>query len=735
MASGTFTFTTNNKYITGRIRWSSASNGSTANSSYVTAYLDYKKSSASTGTTYGTFGGYININGSSKNLSLRLTLSPNDTWINAGSHAVTIAHAADGTQSIYIEANGGISGTSFSANTYRKTGLALDNIPRYATVTSFKASNITQTSATFTITTNAVCSKYEYKMNNGAYQAVPGSTFTISGLTPGASYSFRCRVTRKDSGLTTESQTITVKTIPIATLSGSFDLDIGSDLTVSLENCENNASTLEVCVQSQTGAWSDPLLTAESPAGESSCTIPLSEITDTLYQSCPSSNAATIRIACGATLNGRLYQNFYTGKTSVTDSDPIFTDFTCGNTEEQINAALENASCMVENFGNMQVNITPENQAVPQNCASIDKYIITVTSEDSLLQSVREVPFSAEQTISADLGSFSQSGVYTVCIHAVDSRGNTSPAVTKNFHVLPYRLPAASVSLKRYNEFEKETLIDLSASYSKLLLDGTLKNTPFTIQYRFAETGMPLPAAYTPITDFTSDFMSLPEQVKVTYSNTSTEEPFQILDSSKSYHFEFLFTDCIGSVRREIDVIEGIPIMMETDTGKIAIGMIPEMDSPANLQIATDILATDTAGKQRLVLGEIDQVREKVNEVTESVAGIQEAVTELNKKLSVNTSEANGLTYERYGNGRMKVYGRVTSTSPASVAIVNLAIPFKNTGYTIQATPEYYSSTYATFQISVQKSTASSFNVYTRNNDGSILGGVNVYVMLDGWWK
>ena len=88
MASGTFTFTTNSKYITGRIRWSSASNGSTANSSNVTAYLDYKKSSASTGTTYGTFGGYININGSSKSLSLRLTLNPNDTWINVGSHSV-----------------------------------------------------------------------------------------------------------------------------------------------------------------------------------------------------------------------------------------------------------------------------------------------------------------------------------------------------------------------------------------------------------------------------------------------------------------------------------------------------------------------------------------------------------------------------------------------------------------------------------------------------------------------
>lgn len=634
MASGTFTFTTNSKYITGRIRWSSASNGSTANSSNVTAYLDYKKSSASTGTTYGTFGGYININGSSKSLSLRLTLNPNDTWINVGSHSVTVAHAANGTQSIYIEANGGISGTSFPANTYRKTGLALDNIPRYAAVTSFKATNITQTSATLSVATDAACSKYEYKINSGAYQTAAGSTFTIAGLTPGVSYSFRCRVTRRDSGLTTESQTITAKTVPIATLSGSFDLDIGKDLTVSLVNSDKNASTLEVCIQPEPGAWSAPLLTVNSPVGETSCTLPLSEITDALYEACPTKNTAPIRIACGTTLNGRLYQNFYTGNASVTDSNPRFTDFTCSNTDEQISAVLENTSCMIENFGNMQVQITPANQAVPQNYASIAKYIATVASESTSIQSIQEIPASTGQTIITDLGSFAQADTYTISIHAVDTRGNMSAAVTRNFSVLPYRLPAASVSLKRYNEFEKETLIELSATYSKLLLGGAQKNTPFTIQYRFAETGKPLPDTFTPFTDFTSDLSSLPEHVKVTYTTPSASEPFQILDSSKSYHFEFLFADRINSVKREIDVIEGIPIMMETDTGKIAIGMIPEMDSPSNLQVATDILATDSAGNQRLVLEEISQIEHGLTEVNKTVTELQGNITELNSKLS-----------------------------------------------------------------------------------------------------
>lgn len=124
-----------------------------------------------------------------------------------------------------------------------------------------------------------------------------------------------------------------------------------------------------------------------------------------------------------------------------------------------------------------------------------------------------------------------------------------------------------------------------------------------------------------------------------------------------------------------------------------------------------------------------------LHSLKKTIEDLQWEVAKLNSKLSVNRSTSNNLTYERYGDGRMKVYGRITSPAPESVAIVNLAIPFKNMNYSIQATPEYYSSTFATFQISAQKSTTSSFNIYTRNSEGSVLGGVNVYIALEGTWK
>lgn len=79
--------------------------------------------------------------------------------------------------------------------------------------------------------------------------------------------------------------------------------------------------------------------------------------------------------------------------------------------------------------------------------------------------------------------------------------------------------------------------------------------------------------------------------------------------------------------------------MMETDTGKIAVGMIPEMDSPANLQVATDILATDLDGNQRLVLEEIDQIGQKTDSLNRTLAEVQGKVTELNSNYDLITKQ------------------------------------------------------------------------------------------------
>lgn len=158
MASGYFTGTTGNKYITARITWSSTPD-TVNNRSTVTATLAYAKSSSSTGSTYGTGEFSITINGSAKSFSSAITLNPNDTWVTVGSHSVVVPHNSDGSKSIGISATGGIPGLTFNSTNCSAT-VILDKIPR-ATIPTFGAT--TQTiGSSMTILLNAADSSFHH---------------------------------------------------------------------------------------------------------------------------------------------------------------------------------------------------------------------------------------------------------------------------------------------------------------------------------------------------------------------------------------------------------------------------------------------------------------------------------------------------------------------------------------------------------------------------------------------
>ena len=98
MASGSFTFPTGNKYILGRIEWTSTSNGATANTSLVKATLSFKKSTSTTCSTTGNFSGTVTIDGTSTSISKRITLSPNNTYLTIGTAREAVSQNSGGTK-------------------------------------------------------------------------------------------------------------------------------------------------------------------------------------------------------------------------------------------------------------------------------------------------------------------------------------------------------------------------------------------------------------------------------------------------------------------------------------------------------------------------------------------------------------------------------------------------------------------------------------------------------------
>lgn len=136
MASGTINGTTNNTGIASKIEWSSTPDVY-ANKSLVTATLYYKR--LNNYTTYGTGRFTIRV-GTSSVVDTNYIEIKYGEWTEAVTIKVKVTHTSDGTMSVKISGEGGISGTTLSSTDCSDT-VTLDTIQRASTISS--ASNIT----------------------------------------------------------------------------------------------------------------------------------------------------------------------------------------------------------------------------------------------------------------------------------------------------------------------------------------------------------------------------------------------------------------------------------------------------------------------------------------------------------------------------------------------------------------------------------------------------------------
>ena len=132
-AGGTISLGTSGA-LQGQIIWSSVSNGSSANSSTVTATLQIARTNAYT--TTGTFPYKLTVGGSTISGSWYGSIT--NSWMTIAQNVVTIPHNSDGTGSAYVYGYAhGASGTSLANNSVSaSTYVTLDTIARYATITN-----------------------------------------------------------------------------------------------------------------------------------------------------------------------------------------------------------------------------------------------------------------------------------------------------------------------------------------------------------------------------------------------------------------------------------------------------------------------------------------------------------------------------------------------------------------------------------------------------------------------
>lgn len=128
---------------------------------------------------------------------------------------ITISHNADGS---FPGVSLGFWSYSYhfqpNQETWGSAGArSVPSIPRYANFTKHYIESTTEDSITVYWNSDANCNGLQYSLNGGSWTDVSGwPSYTIKGLKGGTSYNVRTRIKRSDSGLWTESGTLSAIT-------------------------------------------------------------------------------------------------------------------------------------------------------------------------------------------------------------------------------------------------------------------------------------------------------------------------------------------------------------------------------------------------------------------------------------------------------------------------------------------------------------------------------------------
>lgn len=298
--SGTIKGSTNNQYISAKIKWS-ATQSVSGNYSNVTATLTYSRTNSGY-TTQGTWSGGIIINGTETTASKHLTITE-DSNTEAISATVKVNHNSDGTKSITISAYGGCgSGVSLQSTDISGT-ITLDTIPKSSSLSLSASSvdvggtikaNISRASSSFTHDVEFYINSTYYKKYekiSGTSQSYTIPTSWYDAMPSDTNCTAYCRITtyngstkvgdqvKKSFTVNVPSSVVptvgTIKLTPATINSKSILVKGKNKLTVNVSDCSAGKGST---INSYT--FSGPSISKTVSSTSSSASTSVSSVTD-----------------------------------------------------------------------------------------------------------------------------------------------------------------------------------------------------------------------------------------------------------------------------------------------------------------------------------------------------------------------------------------------------------------------------------------------------------------------
>jgi hypothetical protein len=504
-----------------------------SNSPYPSAEVNYEYTRDGANMKYK-FTGKVYLESSGgwyyNNLRLKLYLNGADVYtkdckssskgwsISFDSGWLTVKNKTSGTTPFYftVKDTQNTSWCNYKSSTYNLTVA-----PAYTSITKFNVNKRDETSVTFDYTTANTCDKAWYSKDDGANWTELSSDNIISGLSANTTYKFKLRVRRKDSQLTTDSSAVSQTTYdyPHITAVKVVNLTIGSTQTLTIYNPLSREITVKMYQNSTSG-------TVLHSTTTSTTSIDITPVTSTLYASIPNSQSgkAVYSVVYGSTSTRNTSGDYYY---SVKGTEvPTFSSFTYKDTNTTVTNVTGNDQVLVKGLSSLEVTIASTDKMVAVNSASPNNYVITI---DTLSTTV---DYSNDNVVTS-VGTITSSGTKRLNVTAYDSR-SLSKLVYKDITVYDYNKPVINSSVARLNNFESQTTLKVSGTFTKLNINSVDKNSIQKVQYRYRETG-----------GTWSNWTTL--NTTVSSGKFTCNDVILSLDNSKSFEFEIQAEDKLQS--------------------------------------------------------------------------------------------------------------------------------------------------------------------------------------------
>lgn len=363
-----------------------------------------------------------------------------------------------------------------------------------------------------------------YSKDNGAnwtgLDVTDGTSgsYTISGLSANTSYNIKTRIRRKTPQTTYDCTAVSVTTYDYPHVTSTPNFTIGTPFTVTFYNPLNRKLSFEGKVK----GTETTIFSAYNFTGTSITGFHDSNSVAKQYASIPNSKNGNYDAKLLVVDTGRV-TTVSGGTYSIIGNEvPTFSNFTYKDTNSVVTGITGNNQVLVKGLSTLQAIITSANKMVANKSATGKNYILSIANLS------KTVDYSTND-LTIDLGKVTSSGTQRLNVRAYDSR-DLSTLAYKDITVYDYAKPVINASITRLNNFEAQTTIKVSGTYTKLTINSENKNTITKVQYRYRETG-----------GTWSSWIEL--STTVSNGNFTCSDVILSLDNTKSFDFEIQAMD------------------------------------------------------------------------------------------------------------------------------------------------------------------------------------------------